>query len=328
MSSSKGLPRIALTPGEPAGIGPELLVKAALRDIPAQLIAVCDPALIEAAARILDVDITLVADDGLAHQSGTLAVVPVSMARAARPGFPDPENARYVLETLDIACDGCSSGKFDAMVTGPVQKSVINDAGIAFSGHTEYLAGRTGGYPVMMLATNGLRVALATTHLPLKAVPAAINRTLLERVIRIIDGDLKKRFSMDAPRIVVCGLNPHAGEGGHLGDEEIEIIKPVVDALLKDGLDLIGPLPADTAFTRHVLNDCDVVLAMYHDQGLPVIKHAGFGDIVNITLGLPIIRTSVDHGTALDLAGSGRGNADSLIRAIDSAIDLARANVR
>ena len=244
-----------------------------------------------------------------------------------RPGHLDRANARHVLQLLDRAIDGCVSGEFAAMVTAPVQKSVINDAGIKFSGHTEYLAERTGGaHPVMMLANGSLRVALATTHLPLKDVSAAITAELLQQVLRVVDRDLRTRFAIPAPRILVCGLNPHAGESGHLGREEIEIIAPALDALRRAGMQLIGPAPADTAFTASMLQQADAVLAMFHDQGLPVIKYAGFENAVNVTLGLPIIRTSVDHGTALSLAGTGKADSSSLAAAIDMALQLAAAS--
>ncbi len=243
----------------------------------------------------------------------------------------DPANADYVLKLLNVAADGCLSGEFDAMVTAPVQKSVINDAGVPFSGHTEYLAqyvdkGTGNAYPVMMLANTELRVALATTHLPLRQVSAAITDELLTKVIRILDHDLRARFGLAAPRILVCGLNPHAGESGHLGREEIDVIAPTLERLRKQGLTLIGPAPADTAFTPHMLKQADAVLAMFHDQGLPVIKYAGFGDAVNITLGLPIVRTSVDHGTALTLAGTGQADASSLVAAIQMALQMTHAS--
>ncbi len=237
----------------------------------------------------------------------------------------DPRNARYVLDLLDRAADGCLRGEFAAMVTAPVHKGVINDAGVAFSGHTEYLAERTGGHhPVMMLVAGSLRVALATTHLPLANVSAAITRASLEQVITILDASLKEQFGLARPRILVCGLNPHAGESGHLGREEIEVIAPVVDALKARGLALTGPVPADTAFIPPMLAQADAVLAMFHDQGLPVLKHAGFGEAVNVTLGLPLVRTSVDHGTALDLAGSGQADAGSLGAALELGIDLGK----
>jgi len=260
------------------------------------------------------------------HRAGTLRVLHVPVAAPVRPGHLDRANARHVLQLLDRAIDGCMAGEFAAMVTAPVQKSVIIDAGNKFSGHTEYLAERTGGaHPVMMLTSGSLRVALATTHLPLKNVSAAITDELLQTVLRIVDHDLRTRFAIPAPRIIVCGLNPHAGESGHLGREEIEVIAPALDALRRTGLHLIGPVPADTAFTTHMLKQADAVLAMFHDQGLPVIKYAGFENAVNVTLGLPIIRTSVDHGTALALAGTGTADAGSLATAIELALQLATA---
>jgi 4-hydroxythreonine-4-phosphate dehydrogenase len=258
-----------------------------------------------------------------------MRVLHVPVAASVRCGQLDPANAGYVLRLLDAAIDGCVRSDFDAMVTAPVQKSVINDAGIAFTGHTEYLAERTGApLPVMMLTSGSLRVALATTHLPLSAVSSAITRPLLEQVLRILDHDLRARFGITAPRILVCGLNPHAGESGHLGREEIEVISPVIEQLRQHGMQLIGPQPADTAFTPHMLQQADAVLAMYHDQGLPVIKHVGFSDAVNVTLGLPIVRTSVDHGTALNLAGTGKADAGSLISALELALTLAPSNAR
>lgn len=317
-------PRIVLTAGEPAGIGPELLVMAAQRPIAARLVAVLDPVLLEAARQATGLPLSWVEDDGAVHQPGVLRVQPLSLSAPVLPGRPDPANARHVLDSLDIACDGCLSGRYHAMVTAPVQKSVINDAGIAFSGHTEYLAARCGNVePVMMLANQRLRVTLYTTHLPLRAVADHLDGDRLARVIRIIDNDLRHRFGIAEPRIAVCGLNPHAGESGHLGREEIEIIGPVLRRLAQEGLRVRGPLPADTAFTPRVLAEADTVLAMYHDQGLPVIKYAAFGEVVNITLGLPIVRTSVDHGTALDLAGSGRAEVGSLVTAIERAIEMA-----
>jgi 4-hydroxythreonine-4-phosphate dehydrogenase len=233
-------------------------------------------------------------------------------------------NAPYVIATLAAACDGCLLGDYDALVTGPVHKGILNDAGIPFTGHTEFFAERCGAEPVMLLTTPGLRVALATTHLPLSQVCAAIDRSRLTRVIEILYGDLVWRFGIDRPRILVCGLNPHAGEGGHLGREEIEVIDPVLTDLRGRGWDLVGPLPADTAFVPGRLADSDAVLAMYHDQGLPVLKHMGFGQAVNVTLGLPIVRTSVDHGTALDLAGTSRADLGSLRAAIEVAAAMAR----
>ena len=319
--------RIALTPGEPAGIGPDLCVQLAQTGHAVELVAIADPALLQQRAALLGLPLVL---ESYAPQTppspqrpGVLTVLPVPLAAAARCGQLDPANAPYVLRTLAQAADGCLSGRFAALVTGPVHKGVINDAGLPFTGHTEYLAGLCGGQPVMLLAVSGLRVALATTHLPLARVSAAITPELLRRVITVLDRDLRRRFGIEHPRILVCGLNPHAGEGGHLGREEIEVIGPTLEALRSEGLELIGPLPADTAFTPPQLERADAVLAMYHDQGLPVLKHLGFGRAVNITLGLPIIRTSVDHGTALELAGTGQASGGSLIAALDTAVELA-----
>ena len=321
------LPRILLTSGEPAGIGPDLCVTIAAQDWPCELVVAGDRRVLDARARLLD-RVIAVTDYSPTkrskHRPNALCVANFTTAAPVTPGQLDRANARYVLQTLTFAADACLRGEFDAVVTAPVQKSIINDAGIPFSGHTEYFAERTGGAtPVMMLTANSLRVALATTHLPLSAVSGAITRSSLERVLRILDHDLRLRFGIDAPRILMCGLNPHAGEGGHLGREEIEIIEPTAKALRAEGLKLIGPVPADTAFTPRMLEQADCVLAMYHDQGLPVLKHAGFGHAVNVTLGLPIIRTSVDHGTALDLAGTGKADAGSLEAALKLAIELA-----
>lgn len=258
------------------------------------------------------------------HSAGHLPVINVPTAADVTPGQLNTDNATYVLRVLDHCADACTSGAAAAMVTAPLHKGVINDAGISFSGHTEYLAERTGAaLPVMMLCAGTLRVALATTHLPLRAVPKAITTDGLSQVLRVLNTDLQHRFDIESPVIGVCGLNPHAGEGGHLGHEDDAIIAPALDALRSEGLQLIGPLPADTAFTPRVLDTVDAVLAMYHDQGLPVLKFAGFGDAINITLGLPIVRTSVDHGTALDLAGSGRADDGSLRAALSLAIDIA-----
>jgi 4-hydroxythreonine-4-phosphate dehydrogenase len=313
--------RIVVTTGEPAGIGPDLALAAALADWPCELVFAGDPDLLAARAPLLQLPLKPSAWRADAppapHRSGRLPVLPARIGRAARPGHPDPANARYVLATIDAAADGCLGGRFAAMVTAPVQKSSINDAGIAFRGHTEYLAARAGGaQPVMLLVAGKLRVALATTHLPLAEVPRQITRDLLERVLTVLDRGLRDVFGVAAPRVLVCGLNPHAGEGGHLGREEIEVISPAVSALRVRGLDLTGPVPADTAFTPRSLAAADAVLAMYHDQGLPVVKHAGFGHAVNVTLGLPFRRVSVDHGTALDLAGTGRADPGSLFEAI------------
>lgn len=323
------LPRLIVTSGEPAGIGPDLCLAIAARDWPCDVVVAADTDLLSQRARQLQLDVRLLPYDkstSAPHQPGTLRVLHIPTAATVVPGKLDVANARYVLNLLEAAARGCLDGEFDAMVTAPVQKSVINDAGIPFSGHTEYLAERTSGsHPVMMLATDTLRVALATTHLPLQAVSAAITEELLDRVIRIIDHDLRIRFGIATPRILVCGLNPHAGESGHLGREEIEVIAPTLERLRRQGLHLVGPAPADTAFTPHMLAQADAVLAMFHDQGLPVIKFAGFGDVVNITLGLPIVRTSVDHGTALSLAGSGRADAGSLVKAMQMALRMTHA---
>ncbi len=323
-------PRIALTPGEPAGIGPDLCVRLAQEPQAAQLVAVADPVLLEARAATLGLPLVLHPLDprrtAQPYAAGTLGVIPVPLACQAVAGRLDVGNAPYVLESLRRAVAACQAGDLDALVTGPVHKGVINDAGIAFSGHTEFLAELTGGEPVMMLACPGLRVALATTHLPLAAVPAAITADRLARVLHVLHHDLVRRFGIGEPRILVCGLNPHAGEGGHLGREEIEVIAPVVARLRAEGLRLEGPLPADTVFVPARLQHADAVLAMYHDQGLPVLKHLGFGTAVNITLGLPLIRTSVDHGTALELAGTGRADLGSLRAAVRMAVELVGAS--
>jgi 4-hydroxythreonine-4-phosphate dehydrogenase len=327
------LPRILITPGEPAGIGPDLVCMLAQAGSPAQLVAVGDPTLLRSRADALGLPLTLQAFDPDAAPrptaAGSLDVLPVSLRTVAEAGRLNPANAAYVLDTLERAATMCLAGDADALVTGPVQKSVINDAGIAFSGHTEFLAARCASgsapLPVMMLVaptTPPLRVALATTHLPLRAVADAITAPLLDTVLRTLITDLRRRFGIEQPRVLVCGLNPHAGESGHLGREEIEVLAPVLERLRAEGLQLRGPLPADTLFTPKLLDEADAVLAMYHDQGLPVLKHAGFGHAVNVTLGLPIVRTSVDHGTALDLAGSGRADAGSLRAAVALAIEL------
>ncbi len=312
---------IAITAGEPAGIGPDLVLALAPLAEPGRLVVIADPGLLAERARALGLATDMVAYAGPgAAPPGKLEVLPVPLARPCKAGRLDPGNAAYVLDTLRRAADGCLHGEFDAVVTAPVHKGVINDAGIAFSGHTEFFAEHTGGgQPVMMLATEHLRVALVTTHLPLRAVADAITPERLETVLTVLERDLRRRYGLARPRILVAGLNPHAGEDGHLGREEIEVIQPVLERLRERGLHLEGPLPADTLFTPAVLERADVVLAMYHDQGLPVLKHAGFGHAVNITLGLPIIRTSVDHGTALDLAGSGRAEAGSLRAALAEA---------
>ncbi len=313
-----GAARLALTPGEPAGIGPDLaLMLAQSPDLAASIVAIVDPALLASRAAALGLPFAAIAADAHPSGPGQLPCVALSMARAAVAGRLDVANAPYVLECLRVAADGCMDGRFAGMVTGPVHKGVINDAGIAFSGHTEFLAERAGvERVVMLLAAGALRVALATTHLPLSAVPAAISQSALQSTLRILHGDLVRRFAIVAPRIAVLGLNPHAGEGGHLGREEIEVISPVLENLRGEGMHLDGPLAADTAFVPARLKDFDAVLAMYHDQGLPVLKHAGFGEAVNITLGLPFVRTSVDHGVALDQAASGAARDGSMRAAV------------
>jgi len=319
--------RIALTPGEPAGIGPDLIIALAQQAHAVELVAVADPELLQARARQLGLPLTLLPhtpeQPPQPQAAGTLRALAVPLRAPAEAGRLDTRNAAYVLDTLRLATAGCESGEFAALVTAPVQKSVINDAGIAFTGHTEFLQEQC-GVPrvVMMLACPGLRVALATTHLPLRVVADAITPALLTEVITILHADLQTRFGMKQPRILVAGLNPHAGEGGHLGREELEIISPTLEALRHKGYDLHGPLPADTLFTPKYLEQADAVLAMYHDQGLPVLKYMSFGHGVNITLGLPIIRTSVDHGTALDLAGTGKADAGSLKAALDMALSM------
>lgn len=319
----KNPPILAITPGEPAGVGPDLVLDIAHQSLDARMLIVADPSLMQARARQIGITFDVPEWDRQSRAGAYL--VPVRLKQDVVPGQMSVANADYVLKTLDVAIDGCLSGEFDAMVTGPVNKAIINDAGHPFTGHTEYLAQRAGVERVVMMLTAGdLRVALATTHLPLAAVPGAIDQRLLEQTLTIIDHDLRRYFGFSQPRIAVCGLNPHAGESGHLGREEIDIISPAIEAMRAKGLSLLGPLPADTAFTPEALKHCDVVLAMYHDQGLPVLKHAGFGKAVNITLGLPFIRTSVDHGTALDLAGTGKANTDSLNEALGSALSMAR----
>ena len=322
-----GIKRIALTPGEPAGIGPDLCVQLAQQNLPYQLVVIASPELLAQRAERLGLPLHINEFDSAlpaAYQSaGNLTVLPVNLAVTVNCGQTNALNSQYVLSTLTEATEGCVKGVFDAMVTGPVDKGIINEAGFTFSGHTEYIAEITGGHPVMMLATPGLRVALVTTHLPLIEVSPAITPHRLSSVIRILDHDLRVRFHIDNPKILVCGLNPHAGEKGHMGHEEIEIIEPVLESLRQQGINLQGPLPADTLFTPKYLTSADAVLAMYHDQGLPVLKYLGFGRAVNITLGLPIIRTSVDHGTALDLAGTGKADIGSLMVALQTALTMA-----
>ena len=321
-------PVIAVTSGEPAGIGPDICLALAAQRAPWRAVVLGDRALLAARAARLGLDLRLRAfDPGQAPAAGELDVLHLPLAAAVTAGRLDPANSPYVLALLGRAVAGCKDGSFAAMVTAPVHKGVINDAGVAFTGHTEYLAALTATpRVVMMLAGGGLRVALATTHLALAEVAGAITRESLEATLRILHRAMQQRFGIAAPRILVAGLNPHGGEGGHLGREEIEVIAPVLEQLRRAGMLLEGPLPADTLFTPQVLARGDCVLAMYHDQGLPVLKYASFGRGVNVTLGLPIVRTSVDHGTALDLAGSGKADPGSLLAAMEMALEMAQAS--
>lgn len=320
--------RIAITPGEPAGIGPDLLIKIAQQDWPTQIVAVASAELLTARAKLLNLPLSIKLYDAnepvTSHKAGTLIVLPVALADVCQPGVLNTNNGHYVVETLRIASEKNISGEFDAVVTGPVHKGLINQAGIAFSGHTEYFAHQANcSDVVMMLATEGLRVALVTTHIPLAYVSKAITHERLQKVTRILHQDLITKFGIPKPKIYVCGINPHAGEDGHLGREEIDVMIPALDELRAEGMNLIGPLPADTIFQAKYLDDADAILSMFHDQGLPVLKFKGFGASVNITLGLPFIRTSVDHGTALDLAGTNKADVGSFNEAINTAIALA-----
>jgi 4-hydroxythreonine-4-phosphate dehydrogenase len=316
---------IAVTAGEPAGIGPDLCLALAREDFSTDLVIIGSHALLNERARQLGENLRLVPyERGTAGRTGTLRVIDVPLAAPCTAGRLDTRNARHVLNMLDRAIDGAHNGEFAAMVTAPVQKSIINDAGVPFTGHTEYLAERTQArHPVMLLAADTLRVALATTHLPLRAVSDAISAELLDTVLAIVDADVRRLWGISRPRIAVCGLNPHAGESGHLGTEDRDVIAPAIARARASGMLVDGPLPADTVFVPRHLSNYDVVLAMYHDQGLPVLKHSGFGHAVNVTLGLPIVRTSVDHGTALDLAGTGRADAGSLAAATRLAREFA-----
>ena len=324
--------RLALTVGEPTGIGPDLTVELAQQIHDSQIVAVCDPDLLARRAAHLGLPLSIKSfdpQDRSPAKAGEIIVKSVPLKQKELVGELNPANGQYVLDTLTIAAQGCLDSEFDAMVTAPVHKGVINEAGIPFTGHTEFLEEYTGAERVvMMLATEGLMVALVTTHLPLKDVPAAITPERLTQITTILDKDLKQYFALPNANILVCGLNPHAGEGGHMGREEIEIIEPTLDRLRAQGIQLTGPLPADTLFTDKVLSQGDAVLAMYHDQGLPVLKYKGFGQAANITLGLPIIRTSVDHGTALDLAGTGKADGGSLQTAIQYAERMARSRAK
>ena len=315
---------IAITPGEPAGIGPDLVVQAAQRERQMPWLVIADKNMLAARAQLLQLPLTL--DDNLQSPSllpGYLTVLHTPLANTVIPGQLDAANVPGVMAALDAAIAGCMRGDYSALLTGPIQKSVVNDAGIAFSGHTEYLAEKSGVEDVvMLLMTDAMRVALATTHLPLAQVSNALTQPLLERRLHILNNTLRQQFAVAQPRILVAGLNPHAGEGGHLGSEEINVIQPVCEHLRSQGMDLVGPLPADTLFTPKYLQHADAVMSMFHDQGLPVLKYSGFGQAVNVTLGLPFIRTSVDHGTALDIAGSGDADLGSLLAALTVASEL------
>lgn len=322
---------IAITPGEPAGIGPDICLQLARAYLEennpifniATPVFIADQNLMAERAASLRIDIPIKSFSDYKPDQKALWVVETPLAKPVQCGVLDSDNSAYVLACLDKAINGCLKNKYQALVTGPVQKSIINDAGIAFSGHTEYLADKCEQETVvMMLASSKLKVALLTTHLALSEVPSAITKQHLETTIRILQQDLQQKFNINQPAILVCGLNPHAGENGHLGREEIELIEPVLALLKNEGFNLIGPLPADTLFTPKYLDSADAVLAMYHDQGLPVLKSQGFGEAVNITLGLPIIRTSVDHGTALDLAGSGEAKMSSLLAAYTMSVNM------
>ncbi|MBV7405535.1 4-hydroxythreonine-4-phosphate dehydrogenase PdxA [Enterobacter sp. ENT03] len=319
--------RVVITPGEPAGIGPDLVVQLAQRDWPMELVVCADAELLTDRASQLGLSLSLLPwqpdNPPQAQRAGTITLLPVALREPVIPGQLSVANGAYVVETLARACDGCLNGEFAALVTGPVHKGVINDAGVPFTGHTEFFEERAqASKVVMMLATEELRVALATTHLPIKAVADAITPSLLRDVITILHHDLRTKFGIREPHVLVCGLNPHAGEGGHMGTEEIDTIIPVLEELRAQGMNLSGPLPADTLFQPKYLDHADAVLAMYHDQGLPVLKYQGFGRGVNITLGLPFIRTSVDHGTALELAGQGKAEVGSFITALNLAIKM------
>ena len=320
------VPRIIVTAGEPAGIGPDLCLMLSRQSLPWRLCVIADPEVLQQRARQLGIDCKLErlsqVDLCARHQAGHLQVLPVTMPARVQCGQLNAANSKTVLQQLALATDACLQKQADAMVTAPVHKGIINDAGVRFSGHTEWLAARTGGYPVMMLATEGLRVALATTHLPLRDVADAISPELLRQVLEILHKSLQQEFKLSHPRILIAGLNPHAGEDGKLGQEELTIMQPVIEQLRQQGMNLSDPMPADTLFLPQQLKKADAVLAMYHDQGLPVLKHLGFAKAVNITLGLPIVRTSVDHGTALSLAGSGEADPGSLLTAIQYAGQL------
>lgn len=319
--------RLAISPGEPAGIGPELVAKLASIGVPGvQLVAIADRSLLEEGAKVARTDLRLDrfdAEDLSPTSAGSLRYIPLALPQENEFGFLRQGNARYVIAVLQRAAAGCLSGEFDGMVTGPVHKGIINDAGIAFVGHTEFLQRMVGSDSVVMMLVSGqLRVALATTHIPLRRVPYEITQERLRSLLQTMDQSLRTDYGFSAPRIAVLGLNPHAGEGGHMGSEEIEVIAPVIEKLRASGMVLHGPMSADTAFTPDKLNQFDLFVAMYHDQGLPVLKAHGFGAAVNVTLGLPFVRTSVDHGTALEIAGKGLANEGSMIMAVHEAAKL------
>jgi 4-hydroxythreonine-4-phosphate dehydrogenase len=323
--------RIAITPGEPAGIGPDLVISIAQQTWPVQLVVVASKELIKQRAEQLNLPILLIDYDAnleaIPQVAGTLTILDIPLAEPCIAGTLDTNNGAYVVETLKVASDKNMSGEFEAIVTGPVHKGLINKSGVPFSGHTEYFALQANcSDVVMMLATKGLRVALVTTHIPLAYVAKAITFERLQKVTRILHKDLQSKFGIENPKIYACGINPHAGEDGHLGREEIEVMEPAFAELRAEGINVIGPLPADTIFQEKYLEDADAILSMYHDQGLPVLKYKGFGSSVNITLGLPFIRTSVDHGTALELAGVGEADPGSMVEAISSAISLVNSS--
>jgi 4-hydroxythreonine-4-phosphate dehydrogenase len=323
--------RIAITPGEPAGIGADLVIAIAQQAWPVQLVVVASKELIKQRAKQLNLPITLIDYDAnldaIPQVAGTLTILDIPLAQPCIAGTLDTNNGAYVVETLKMASDKNMSGEFEAIVTGPVHKGLINKSGVPFSGHTEYFAHQANcSDVVMMLATKGLRVALVTTHIPLAYVAKAITFERLQKVTRILHTDLQSKFGIKNPTIYACGINPHAGEDGHLGREEIDVMQPALAELRAEGINIIGPLPADTIFQEKYLKDADAILSMYHDQGLPVLKYKGFGSSVNITLGLPFIRTSVDHGTALELAGTGEADSGSMIEAINSAINLVNSS--
>ena len=328
-AQSSSLPVIAITSGEPAGIGPDIIVSAlSEQSFGARLVVLADPQLLAQRAKLLATDVTIIEVTDVQqvrpHQQGEIQVLAIPLSQTCQPGKLNVANAEYVLETLKQAGEGCLEKRFDAIVTPPVHKGILCETGVHFSGHTEFFQAQCQSpHVVMMLASEAMRVALVTTHLPLRDIADAITPDTIRRVVKALNQDLIDKFAIPKPKILVCGLNPHAGEDGHLGHEEINIISPTLDEMRQQGIDLVGPLPADTLFTPKYLDNADCALAMYHDQGLPVLKYSGFGNAVNITLGLPMIRTSVDHGTAIDLAGTGKAHNGSLKVAIQHAIDMA-----